>query len=299
MARLVCNKCNYEIMEGARFCPNCADPVDEADVVSVPATGRERPVAIVEFGYSSSGQYERAVEYASSFPSYACEGEGKAAKHAVTIGLTDVEVVQNLWEMVGDWKTSAMTIDNKRAGKKDLVYGPLGCYQKRQRAADGVRYCHGTDGRDSLENLWGCWQLGCLQDEVFGLWDGKYCALRDDRYLVIATDKIHEDVRQKIKQFRLCPVFDVQHTEDWLARIPDQIDLLDDGRPFKEETDPARMQVELDRAYRERMEERSAAAPSSPIHVTITRTEEKSGRLWKVVLWAVLGLLALAILGNL
>jgi len=41
---LICDKCGAQIPEGAKFCPQCADPVTEADVVAKPPTERTRLV---------------------------------------------------------------------------------------------------------------------------------------------------------------------------------------------------------------------------------------------------------------
>lgn len=73
----VCDKCGAGINEGAKFCPQCGDPVTDADRVSVPVT--ESQVAIVEitFGESSSPNFTKAVEICKNIPSYSASGEGK------------------------------------------------------------------------------------------------------------------------------------------------------------------------------------------------------------------------------
>ena len=102
---LVCDKCGAGINEGSKFCPQCGDPVTEADRVSVPVT--ESRVATVEilFGRSSSPNHAKAVEICKNIPSYSVAGEGNQTEHKISLAITEVDLIINLFELVGSWNS--------------------------------------------------------------------------------------------------------------------------------------------------------------------------------------------------
>ncbi len=68
---LECDKCGGKILEGAKFCPHCGDPVTEADrPVAGIATSAVADVEI-SFGSSSSKNYEQALAMCRNVPSFA------------------------------------------------------------------------------------------------------------------------------------------------------------------------------------------------------------------------------------
>ena len=123
---LVCDKCSAGITEGAKFCPQCGDPVTDADKVVVPVE-RDQPATVeITFGRSTSAGFSRATEICKNIPSYIVYGEGKEEQHKVTLPITEVELVINLYELVGSWKSSQMLINGHVATKKDLTYYGVG-----------------------------------------------------------------------------------------------------------------------------------------------------------------------------
>ena len=119
---LICDKCSGSIQEGARFCPHCGDPVTEDDKAQVaPAESSEAQIDL-SFGKSTSASYEQAVAICKNIPSYSESGEGKALRHSVRLPMSEVELVINIWELIGSWKSAKMLINGQPATKKTLVY---------------------------------------------------------------------------------------------------------------------------------------------------------------------------------
>lgn len=117
----VCDKCKAGITEGARFCAQCGDPVTEADTVTVPVADERVAHVQITFGQSSSPNYARAIGICEKIPSYEASSKGKQIQHAVALPITEVELLINLYELVGSWKSSRMLINGHVATKKDLT----------------------------------------------------------------------------------------------------------------------------------------------------------------------------------
>lgn len=218
---LVCDKCGATIVSGAKFCPQCGDPVTSngkrSDAFS------QSGVASVEiaFGYSSSANYERAVGIAAKLPTYQTEGEGKSAIHKITLPITELELLLNLYDLVGNWKSSRMLINGQPSSKSSLVHKGAGCYRQRQKSYNPQQYCFGD--RDYEFNIWGCKRLGM----PITTWGGGWLEYGElDRKGIWRFDKarIRHDLEQGIHENNLCPVLDAKRVLETLDDIPDTID---------------------------------------------------------------------------
>jgi len=217
---LVCDKCSSAIPGEAKFCPQCGDPVTESDKAQ-PVT--ERPtVANVEisFGYSSSPNYEKAVSICQNLPSYESSGEGKDIVHHVVIPITEVELLINLYELVGNWKSSQMLINGRPSSKKDLTYYGVGCYRNRQKAYSPEQYCFGE--RVYEANIWGCKRLNMPLMEWGGGWL-EYGEFDDSGVWHFDKDRIRHDLEVRLRENELCPVLDRRHVLETLDRLPNAI----------------------------------------------------------------------------
>lgn len=217
---LVCDKCNAGIIEGAKFCPQCGDPVTSADRVTVPA-GKSEPATVeISFGRSSSAGFSRAVEICKNIPSYTTSGEGKEELHRVLLPITEVELVINLFDLVGSWKSSQMLINGHAATKKDLTYHGVGCYRSRQKAYKPQQYCFGE--RQYEMNIWGCKRLNMPINEWGGGWldYGRF-----DSSGVWHFDKarIRHELEIALKENQLCPVLDRDQVLKTLESLPESI----------------------------------------------------------------------------
>lgn len=224
---LICDKCKGRIPPGAQFCPQCGDSVTEADRPETRIA--ESTVASVEiaFGKSSSAQYPRAVEICRKVPSYTEVIEGPALSHRIVLPITEVELLINVWELVGNWKSSRMLIDGQPASKSDLVYGGVGCFRSRQRAFKPEQYCFGEKAHDA--NIWGCKRLGMPVPE----WGGGWLDFGTmDRKGVWHFDKerIRQELEAGLHEHRLCPVLDRTKALETLKKLPDTINPKVDKR---------------------------------------------------------------------
>ena len=219
---LVCDKCHAKIADGYKFCPECGDPVTEADVVkenTIVLHGKT-PIVTLVFGYSTSGNYQRAIEMCSKNPSYELTGEGKGIQHKISLPITEAELLGNLYDLVGSWKSSFMQIDGVSATKKDLVYGGVGCFRERQKAYDPEMYCYGSAAYD--RNIWGCKRLNMPLYEWGGGW--LECGAFDKQG-VWHFDKnmIRHELETAIEENKLCPIINRDLILKTLDRLPDRI----------------------------------------------------------------------------
>ena len=216
---LVCDKCEAGITEGAKFCAQCGDPVTEADRRSKPATEHSVAMVRIAFGVSSSANYTRAVSICEKLPGYEVEvdDDGKTIRHSILMPITEVELLVNVFDLVGSWKSSQMLINGHAASKKDLTYYGVGCYRNRQKAYRPEQYCFGEN--DYEANFWGCKRLNMPISEYGGGWldFGEF-----DKSGVWHFDKnrIRHDLEVSMKEDELCPVLVRGRILETLDRLP-------------------------------------------------------------------------------
>ena len=217
---LVCDKCGAGITTGAKFCAQCGDPVTEADKVTNAVSDNGIAQVEIKFGQSSSPSYKKAVSICENLPSYKVSGEGKEIEHSVTLPITEIELLINLYELVGNWKSSQMLINGHIETKKALTYYGAGCYRNRQKSFRPEQYCFGE--REYEANIWGCKRLNMPVHEWGGGWldYGKF-----DSNGIWHFDKarIRHELETKIKENELCPVLKRQHVFETLENLPEII----------------------------------------------------------------------------
>lgn len=218
---LICDKCNATISAGSRFCGQCGDPVTEADQPKSAIAGPAEKSATITFSASSSPSYERALSLCRKIPDFATSGEGKSLQHSVTLPLSEVDLIANIFDLVGSWKSSRMTIDGVVATKKDLTYGCLGCYKNRQKAYKPEGYCYGESNYDA--NIWGCKRLGMPINEWGGGWL-EFGEFNTSGVWRFDKNRIEHDLRNGISQNENCPAFNAPKILETLSRLPDTID---------------------------------------------------------------------------
>ena len=217
---LVCDKCGAGITEGAKFCAQCGDPVTEADKVTVPASNPSVANVQITFGQSSSPNHAKAVAICQNIPSYNTMGEDKKIQHVVALPITEIELLVNLYDLVGSWKSSQMLINGHAASKKDLTYYGVGCFRNRQKSFKPEQFCFGE--REYEANIWGCKRLNMPINEWGGGWleYGKF-----DKTGVWHFDKprIKHELEMGLKENELCPVLDRRKVLETLDKLPDTV----------------------------------------------------------------------------
>ncbi len=229
--RPVCDKCGTIIPHNSNFCPACGDPVTEEDFLGI-IPENIRPQIEISFGFSHSSLYKDAVNFASRFPTYRSEGEGKEIKHYVSFDLEDIEAAISLWDMISKWKSSKMSLGGEMITKKNLIYGPLGCWRERKKSPLPEAYCYGTDRNTMEQNIWGCFRLGISNYQLFSTWGG-FSELVENRYLIINKEELGKKLAISYLQNRICPALDRERISKVFSSIPKKIDLLNYTGPLE------------------------------------------------------------------
>lgn len=218
---IACDKCSAAISEGAKFCPQCGDPVTEEDKAGVPrGSGAQVALAQITFGKSSSPNYVRAVDICKNIPTYTESKEGANIRHEVTLPLTEADLISNLYNLVGSWKSSQMLLDGRASTKKDLTYFGVGCYRSRQKAFEKNKYCFGE--HDYELNIWGCKRLNMPMNEWGGGWL-EYGSFDKQGIWHFDKARIRHDLELAIKENELCPILNSEHIIETLEKLPDSI----------------------------------------------------------------------------
>ncbi|MBB3059283.1 zinc ribbon domain-containing protein [Microbulbifer rhizosphaerae] len=217
---LVCDKCGAGINEGSKFCPQCGDPVTEADRVTVPVAESQIANVEISFGESSSANFTKAVQICKNIPSYSVTGEGKQAQHKISLPITEVDLIINLYELVGSWKSSQMLINRHAATKKDLTYYGVGCYRNRQKSYKPEQFCFGE--KEYEANIWGCKRLNMPINEWGGDWLD-YGEFDKSGAWHFDKDRIKHELELTLKENELCPILDRKRVLETLEKLPDSI----------------------------------------------------------------------------
>ena len=217
---LICDKCSAGINKGSKFCPQCGDPVTEADQASTPVTETQIAKVEIAFGQSSSPNFTKAVEICKNIPSYSVSGEGKQAQHKIILPMTEVDLIINLFELVGNWKSSQMLINGHTATKKDLTYYGVGCFRSRQKAFKPEQFCFGEKEHEA--NIWGCKRLNMPIYEWGGGWLD-YGEFDKAGVWHFDKDRIRHEIELTLKENELCPVLDRKRVLETLDKLPDSI----------------------------------------------------------------------------
>jgi RNA polymerase subunit RPABC4/transcription elongation factor Spt4 len=222
---LICDKCKAGILEGTKFCSQCGDPVTEADKVLVPVLDSNIANVDIRFGQSSSANYVKAVAICENIPTYIVEGESKNTTHTITLPITEVELLVNLHDLIGSWKSSQMLINGHAATKKDLVYYGVGCFRNRQKSFKPEQFCFGE--KEFEANVWGCKRLNMPIMEWGGGWLD-YGRFDSKGLWHLDKSRILHDIELGLKESELCPVLDRRRILDTLDKLPNVIDPKND-----------------------------------------------------------------------
>lgn len=214
---LICDKCGSGINKESKFCPQCGDPVTEADLPVQPAEKNKVAMVEITFGYSSSANYSKAVSICSKIPTYSLTGEDRQTIHKISLPITEVELIINLFDLVGSWKSSQMLLDGHSATKKHLTYYGVGCFRNRQKAFNPEQFCFGEKVHEL--NIWGCKRLELPIYEWGGGWL-EYGQFDQSGVWHFDKDRIKHELDLKLKENELCPVLNGLMVHETLNKLP-------------------------------------------------------------------------------
>jgi hypothetical protein len=149
------------------FCAYCAGSLQKQE--GQPSWERAAAKVTVEFGRSTSSNYDFAVELAMKHPSYATLGTGKDVTHRVTVGLEEIDFLRSLLNYVGDWKSTRLYLDDRLTPYGEISQ-VLHCYYERQKVFNPEEYCYGRDDIYRYnDNDLGCRHCGANPYDHHGL----------------------------------------------------------------------------------------------------------------------------------
>lgn len=218
---LICDKCGGKVNEGFKFCPLCGDPITEADTPSKEVSTSNIAQVEISFGYSTSRGYERAVDIVKNIPTYKEDGTGKDIVHKVSLPITEVELLINIYDIVGSWKSSRMLINGQPQTKSALVYYGVGCYRERLKAFKPEQYCFGQ--KEYEYNIWGCKRLNMPITSWGGGWLD-YGQFDQNGVWHFDKKRIRHDLEINISENELCPVLNPFSIFETLEKLPNTID---------------------------------------------------------------------------
>ena len=168
--------------------------------------GTQRPQIKIEFGFSLSPNYNRAITIAQNLSAYKTWGEGRNLRHQVTFTPEKAEEFNQLGNLVYHWKSTIFWLD-----EEECKYSPFGityCVRDRLKFYEPDSYC----GQD---NYWGCRRV------AYSLTTGEF-----DENGVFHFDKRRFlfQKRDDLDLLEACPFFDRALVLQRLEALDDVID---------------------------------------------------------------------------
>jgi len=75
---------------------------------------------VIEFGYSTSPNYDHALVLAQKADRYETSGEGRKIRHRSFFKLSNFSNLERLFEIASGWKSFALFIDEEMLIKSDF-----------------------------------------------------------------------------------------------------------------------------------------------------------------------------------
>ena len=223
---LTCPRCGNTKIQGMKFCPECGTKIDPEilEVASGPTVLTEEAVPsqgyVIEFGYSSSANYDLAIAEAKKISTYTSFGNQKTIRHRVKFDIEDLDQLSDLVNYVQGWKTSRI-YENGETSSFQTIFGFKWCYQERQNSYKPDLFCFGYEREWDL-NLWGCIRAQMPFSEnanwfTFGKW------LNKDGDWQFDKKRILHELQTALYRYRFCPAIQLDLIQEVLNAIPDTV----------------------------------------------------------------------------
>ena len=247
-----CYKCDNEIEESFKFCPNCGSNQTEIKCPScnyknepnskfcqecgTQISGKSKQKAkpkvelieqplpefgiTVEFKYSTSQTFDFAVEEALKFNTFQQIGEDKKAIYRVNVPEDHIEDLEPLLENLKGWR-NRKAYHNGAKVQWDTMFSHQWCYRQKKASYKPDLYCFGYENNYDY-NLWGCIQTRLAFTEHSELFKyGKFINTKGD--WEFDKERISHELEKNLFQYRFCPAMNLELVKDVLLAFPDNV----------------------------------------------------------------------------
>ena len=247
-----CYKCQSEIQESFKFCPNCGSNQTELACPSCKYKNEpnskfcqqcgsnlkitkkpkakpkveiiEQPISefgiTVEFKYSTSQTFDFAVEEAMKFSTFQQIGEDKKAIYRVNVTDDQIETLEPLLENLKGWRNRKVYHNGEKV-LWDSMFSHQWCYGQRKASYKPELYCFGYENNYDY-NLWGCIQTRLAFREHSELFTyGKWLNTKGD--WEFDKERISHTLEKNLFQYRFCPAMNLELVKDVLLAFPDKV----------------------------------------------------------------------------
>jgi hypothetical protein len=166
----------------------------------------ERPQIKIEFSFSTSPNYDKAVAIAQSLSGYKSWGEGRKLRHQVKFVAEEAEEFSQLGSLIYHWKSTTFWLNEKEC--KQSPFGVTYCIRDRLKAYDPNTYC----GQD---NYWGCRRV------AYSLTTGK---LDENGAFHFDKKRFLFNRKEELELLAACPFFDKELMLQRLDELDEVID---------------------------------------------------------------------------
>jgi hypothetical protein len=272
-----CRLCGAHLGARATICPGCFSATAEHPVGAQYHQGDD---LVLRFGKSPSRNYPHIVTAIGDLPGYLREGAGDAVRHHFSAVFSNIEIVSEIWAIVGGWKSARLRGAGQFLGPKDLRYGPFMCFRQRLYSRDPDQHCCGDGSWRALANIWGCHQIGMsYQFRNPGEWTrmGRFDSLNRWQW---DRARLSEVLTHRFHEVRSCPVANLQRALQVVDQLPDFLPGTgtDDWFPVKEWRDDQILGMEPSLEAARRVA--PCAARQSWVHLTEMGTAPRGDEWW-------------------
>jgi len=106
----------------------------------------------IQFGFSTSLNYDRVLSIATTFRTYSCTGEGRKIKHQMTFEPEKIDDLIKLSDLIHDWRSAIYLLNAQEVKYYKFDYF-VRCIKNKLEDDDSINYCNNN-------NPWGCHKIG-------------------------------------------------------------------------------------------------------------------------------------------
>lgn len=235
----LCTKCNSNIDQNAKFCPECGTPVSDAVVESsvkvtfeIPSTG-----ITIEFAESTAAGFADAVSEQSNAPvNKVCE-KGKKKWYLASWPEKDFTKPLKLIDSLKGMRNRKVYVDGEEQ-RWDDIFGFTWCAERRTSAYKPIEYCFGLD--ENRFNIWGCNQSRMEWSDwanwfTYGNFE-KVGLLKNQVVFKFNKEKIKHELITNLFKCKYCPHLKFDFIEKALDKFPIEI-IINDKSDWKYKRD--------------------------------------------------------------